>query len=183
MNRTILAFAAVSSTLVMSAANAFDGTINFSGQLTNQTCTATVNGSTTSTVTLPTLSATALPAAGNVAGATNFVINLTNCTNTVKTAIAFFEAGPGVDPITKNVRNSNQTATGAKNVQFQLLDPQGTAILAGDTSQTATSNLTARTNVSGATASLPYAVQYVAVGGAAGVGLVTGTVTYSINYQ
>lgn len=181
MNRTIIAFAALASAGAMSAAQAADGTINFTGELTSQTCTATVNGSTSATVTLPTLSNTSMPAAGNTAGATNFIINLANCTSTIKTAAAFFEAGPGVDPISKNVRNT--LVGGAANVQFQLLDPVGTVIQAGDTSQTAATNLLARTTVSAGSAAMPYAVRYVAVGGAAGVGKLTGSVTYSINYQ
>ncbi|MGE8143988.1 fimbrial protein [Pseudomonas frederiksbergensis] len=187
MNRTLLAFAALTSSLAMSVAQANDGTINFTGELTAQTCTSTVNGSaTTQTVALPRLSTASLATTGQTAGATNFTIELSRCTATIATAAAFFEAGPGVDSTTKNVKNATGTA---RNVQFQLLDSAGTVIKAGDTSQTGAGG-TARTPMvvtTGASptgsATLPYAVQYVATGGAATVGTVVGSVVYSINYQ
>lgn len=177
MNRNLFAFAALTSLLAMSGAHASDGTINFNGELTAQTCTTKVNGiSNTATVTLPTLSTTLLGVAGAVAGATNFTIELSACTGTITTAAAYFEAGAGVDPITKNVRNATGTATG---VQFQLMDSKGSLIKAGDTSQVAG---TARTAVASSTAVLPYAVQYAATA-ASTPGTVVGSVTYSINYQ
>lgn len=176
MNRTYIALAALTSVFVMSAAHASDGTINFSGQLTAQTCTTTVNNtSNVGTVTLPTFSISTLATAGATAGATNFNINLSGCQGTIKTAAAIFEAGSGVDPTTQNVINTG-TATG---VQLQLLDSAGKVIKAGDTSQTAN---TARTTVTGDTTSLPYAVQYIA-STATAAGTVLGSVTYSINYQ
>lgn len=176
MNRKIFVLAALTSVFAMSA-NAFDGTINFTGELTDQTCVAKVNGiSNTASVVLPKLSTKMLSAAGIVAGATNFTIELSACSTGIATAAAFFEAGAGVDPVTKNVRN---TTGGATNVQFQLLDSKGAVIKAGDSSQVAS---TARTAVASGTAVLPYAVQYVATG-ATTAGTVIGSVTYSINYQ
>lgn len=176
MKLTYLVLAAATSALVMSAAQASDGTINFSGQLTAQTCTTSVNGtSNVGTVTLPTFSIASLASAGATVGATNFTINLSGCQGTIATAAAIFEAGAGVDPTTQNIRNTGN-ATG---VQLQLLDSNGAVIKAGDTSQTAN---TARTTVTGATAVLPYAVQYIA-SAATTAGTVVGSVTYSINYQ
>ncbi|MDF3162817.1 fimbrial protein [Pseudomonas proteolytica] len=177
MNRTLIAFAALSSTLIMSVAQANDGTINFNGELTAQTCTTTVNGvANAATVVLPTLSTSALAVAGATAGSTNFTIELSNCSASIVTAAALFEAGSGVDPISKNVRNVSGSATG---VQFQLLDSRGSVISAGDASQVTN---TARTDVTANTAVLPYAVQYFA-SAATTPGTVVGSVTYSINYQ
>jgi major type 1 subunit fimbrin (pilin) len=186
MNRNYLAFAALTSTLVMSAAaQASDGTINFTGALTAQTCTVAVNGTGTNgvgNVQLPTFSTSSLAAAGATAGATSFTINLTNCgAATITTAAAIFEGGAGVDSTTHNI--TNVSAGGATGVQLQLLDSAGKVIMAGDTGQTASS---ARTTMTGtgtaATAVLPYAVQYVATA-ATTAGAVSGSVTYSINYQ
>lgn len=71
MNRTLLAFAALTSLLAMSVAQANDGTINFTGELTTQTCTSTVNGAANATaVALPRLSTATLASAGQTAGAT-----------------------------------------------------------------------------------------------------------------
>ena len=100
MNRTLLAFAALTSTLAMSVAQANDGTINFTGELTAQTCTSTINGTANAaTVALPRLSIASLATAGATAGATNFTIELSRCQGTIATAAAFFEAGAGVDPL------------------------------------------------------------------------------------
>lgn len=179
MNRKFFAFAALASVLSINAAHAADGTINFTGELLAQTCTNTINGGVSpATVVLPKISAGVLGAAGVVAGATNFTIELTKCVGTATTAAAFFEAGTGVDPITKNVRNTGAAA----NVQLQLLDSAGNPIKAGDTSQTDATIGTKRMTLAGGAAVLPYAVQYIATG-VAGAGTVVGHVTYSINYQ
>ncbi|EIK61130.1 fimbrial protein [Pseudomonas lactis] len=181
MNRTLFVVAALTSAFAMSAAHAADGTINFSGELTAQTCTTKLNGGTSTTVTLPKLSTSALATIGAVAGSTGFTIELSGCSGTMATAAAYFESGAGVDPVTKNVRNVAGTGP-AGGVQLQLLDYKSVAIKAGDTAQR---TLTARNTItSGATAItvLPYAVQYYATGTST-PGLVSGSVTYSIDYQ
>ncbi|KHA75635.1 fimbrial protein [Janthinobacterium lividum] len=159
---------------------ASDGTINFSGELVDSTCVVTVNGQKApapAIVTLPKLSAALLKTAKSVAGQTGFNIQLSSCTGTSTKAAAFFEAGPGVDPLTSNVKSTGT----AKFVQLQLIDAtNGNEIKAGDFSQdNATTRVTK--NATGDTI-LPYAVQYVSTG-AATAGTVAGTVTYSINYQ
>lgn len=181
MNRTLLAFAALTSTLAMSTAQANDGTINFTGELTAQTCTSTVNGAATATaVALPRLSTATLATAGQSSGATGFTIELSRCTGTMTTAAAYFEAGAGVDPVTRNVLNSTGTA---RNVQLQLLDSAGKVIRAGESSQTASTARTAFTGTGATSAAvLPYSVQYFATG-ASTAGTIVGSVTYSINYQ
>ncbi|OPA86082.1 fimbrial protein [Pseudomonas fluorescens] len=180
MNRTLLAFAALTTTLAMSVAHATDGTINFTGELTAQTCTARVNGSTTavSTVALPRIATTSLATAGATGGATTFTIALTGCStgaNVIASAAAFFEAGPGVDPTTRNLRSTGT----ANNVQLQLLDSDGEIIQAGAATQVAN---TARTTVTAGAATLPYSVRYVATG-VPTAGTVVSSVTYSLNYQ
>lgn len=170
-------FAVLLAAAATQSAFASDGTINFSGKLMDSTCVVTANGKVGAPVTLPTLSATVLNTATNVAGQTGFNIQLSACTGTTTTAAAFFETGPGVDPVTNNVINTGT----AQFVQLQLVDPKtGKAIKAGDVSQsTSTSRVTK--NTAGDTI-LPYAVQYVATGKATG-GTVVGSVTYSIDYQ
>ncbi|CAM3192817.1 fimbrial protein [Janthinobacterium lividum] len=162
------------------SAYASDGTINFSGELLDSTCTVTVNGQvapSAATVTLPKLSASMLKTASTVAGQTPFNITLSACSGATTTAAAFFEGGAGVDTLTSNVKNSG-TATF---VELQLIDANnGSAIKAGDIGQvTGTTRITK--NATGNTV-LPYAVQYVSTG-VATAGTVLGTVTYSISYQ
>lgn len=183
MSRKVIAFALVSA-LGMPLANAADGTITFNGELTATTCTVAVNNGTGSgAVTLPTVTAASLDAAGKTAGQTSFNIQLTGCIGTANTAAAFFEAGSTVNPLSGNLRNTNATAGAASNVNLQLLDStSGTAIKAGDTLQrTSTSHITLSKGGGGST-TLPYAVQYFATGKAT-PGAVGSAVTYSIDYQ
>lgn len=177
------ALAVLVAATATSAAMASDGTINFNGELLADTCQVAVNGAAGSagtTVTLPTISTASLTSAGNVAGQTGFIIELSKCSATLKTARAFFESGGSVDPISGTLKNLTGTAT---NAVLQLVDASnGKAIKAGDTGQTTS---TSAINIDSATqsASLPYSVQYYAKGGAAGPGTVISNVTYSINYQ
>jgi major type 1 subunit fimbrin (pilin) len=177
MKRTYLALAALTSTLVMSAAQASDGTVNFTGVLKDATCTISVNGvqGTTGTVTLPTLSAASLGTTGATGGATAFTIGLSGCTATglANTVMAYFEAGSGVDPTTKNISN----ATGdAANVQLQLLDHLNRVITPGDRDSQIAFFLGRNNPV------MPYSVQYIATA-TSGPGSVVGSVTYSIIYN
>lgn len=162
------------------AAHASDGRINFTGELTAQTCTVTVNEQTSpaeATVTLPKVSTGNLSAAGQVAAQTAFNISLSNCSPSTGSVAAFFEAGAAVDPVSGNLRNTGT----AGSVQLQLVDGQnGNAIKAGDSAQTtSTSRIPLQADGS---ALLPYGVRYYATG-ASTPGTVLGFVTYSINYQ
>lgn len=73
----ILAAASSSATL------AYDGTINFTGKVVDQTCSVTT-GTDPLTVTLPTVSTKSLDSTGKVAGLTPFTISLEGC-NTAAT--------------------------------------------------------------------------------------------------
>lgn len=162
------------------SAFASDGTINFNGEVKDQTCTVTVNGQISpapSTITLPTVSSSLLDTAGKTTGQTGFKIGLSACSGPATTASAFFESGATVDAISNNLKNTTGTA---KMVQLQLVDAaNGNVIKAGDTSQITATTATAITANS---ATLPYAVQYFAIGKAT-AGTVISSVTYSINYK
>lgn len=176
------ALAVLVAATATSAAMASDGTINFNGELKAETCQVAVNGAAGSagtTVTLPTISTSQLTALGQVAAPTGFVIQLSKCSASLKTASAFFEAGNSVEPVSGRLKNLTGTAT---NAQLQLVDASNSkAIKAGDTSQVTT---TSRIQIdpAGLSADLPYAVQYYAQG-ATTPGTVITNVTYSINYQ
>lgn len=72
--------------------NAADGTINFTGTITDAACTITP-GSANQTVTLGTVSASALANIGDAAAPTAFNIVLTNCPATALSATVKFD-GP-----------------------------------------------------------------------------------------
>ena len=162
-------------------ANAADGTINFNGELVNQTCTIAVDGVVSpavASVTLPTISTSLLTAAGQAEGRTGFNIQLSNCVGTAATAAAFFNSGATVDPITGNLNNMTGTAT---NVQLQLVDAQGGAVIqAGNTNQR--TQTTRNTIDASGAANMPYAVQYFATGTTT-AGTVVSSITYNVDYQ
>lgn len=178
MNRKML-FVAVLTAAVQTV-QASDGVINFAGELVDQTCTITIDGGPSpQTKNLPIVSTSLLTAPGQVAGATSFLIGLTGCAATPSSVTTFYEAGGAVDPITGRMRN---TASGANNVELQLLDggPAASPILIGSDTQT-TTNTRYTIDASGGV-TMPYAVQYYATG-VTTPGIVESQVTFSIDYQ
>lgn len=99
-----------------SAFAASTGTINISGQVVADTCAISVNGSSTSTVTLPTVTTNTLAAVGNTAGDTSFPIALTGCNSTLTTAKMTFSN----TNVASNGNLSN-TASSGSSAQVQLL--------------------------------------------------------------
>lgn len=180
MNKLLLSAALVASVgvaaLAPRTASAVDGTINITGSVNASTCQ--INGAAspaTIAVTLPTVSATSLNAAGVVAGRTPFTIALTGCGALTK-ATTFFEPGPTI-MADGNLKNASGTATG---VEVQLLngaDLSAIKLAAASGSQ----NSTQATLTSGA-ANLNYYAQYFATA-AAGAGTVSTSVQFTMLYQ
>lgn len=105
---------------VNAAQAASTGTITFNGELTASTCDVSVDGQgADATVVLPTVGTSQLTSANQVAGNTGFSMALSNCTGTLKTVSAFFEAGPSVDVVTGHLKNVSGTAG---LVSLELLD-------------------------------------------------------------
>jgi len=177
----ILASSVVTASMIFCAGTSYasDGTITINGQLSSATCTVKLNnGSSSGTVTLPSVSTTTLPTSGSVAGATNFALNLSGCT-AGKTINAYFEAGPTVDTVTGNLLNGT-TAGNATNVEVQLLTDASTPISVGSSAQATSKNIvTSGTVTSGI---LNYAAQYYATG-VTTAGPVSTSVTYSLTYN
>lgn len=188
---------------ISSAFGAPDGTITFNGRVVDQTCTVTTGTSGNFDVTLPTVNKTQLAADGAVAGATRFNIELTGCKpaatgGTDGVRAYFLPNSQYVDPNTHNLKNIAQTTaagtTPAEHVQIQLTHADTSKVIAvgenvdvqghekdpykpwfdfvNDTGSTTT-----------AKAKLTYYAQYVAVGGAAGEGVVQSKVEYNIIYK
>ncbi|WP_434642559.1 fimbrial protein [Klebsiella sp. I138] len=181
--KNTLASVAVAAALMSSSALAADGTINFRGKLVANTCDITINDQASpGVVVLPTLAASTLATAGQTAGKTQFNIGLTNCEGmtSTSTAAAFFENGATVNTTTFNLINTDTSATGAENVQLQLLDATSDqAINIGNQNQRTN---TSRIDASTASVVLPYAVQYYSLGTAT-AGDVTSQVNFSIDYE
>ncbi|MEY8174905.1 fimbrial protein [Burkholderia multivorans] len=173
-------------TLIIIAAPALafaqsSNTIQFQGEVTDQTCAVTVNGNASSpTVLLPTVSTGDLSMAGNTAGQTSFTIGISGCTAPTATARAIDTVFVG-NQVTSN-GNLGNTGT-ATNVALQLLDPANTSTpfdLSG-ASGYAAPGLTL--DVGETSASHDFAVRYITENGSATAGSVLGSVQYAISYQ
>ncbi|UBM24729.1 type 1 fimbrial protein [Pseudomonas sp. p1(2021b)] len=165
-------------------ANASDGTISFTGNILDNTCTVTIGSgaSADATVTLPDISLQAL-GTGNTGGAIGFVMNLSSCTGTTKNSVAaFFEDGPNVDYSTGRLVNT--ATTDASNVELELFDMNSDKVIkVGDLASQIADNHFATYAASPGTATLRYGVRYHAPGVTVTKGAVTSSVTYSLMYK
>lgn len=175
MNKTLLStalVAVIAAVFVPTAQAASGGIINITGKVIADTCAISVNGSASSTVTLPTAFTGALSAAGMTTGDTNFDIKLTGCdTNVTGAQMAF--GGSNVD-----TGNGNLNTTGAgqaANVQVRLLSG-GSVINTNDQTNAPTIAVASGTGTTTLTA------QYYANGAAAGAGLVNTSVNFTLTY-
>jgi len=171
----VAALIATSGLMSMSAAQASDGTITFTGSIVATTCTVNGGGAASSfTVALPPVDKAALSAAGQTSSPTPMTFNLTTCpAGQVHT---LFEIGSSVDTATGNLKNTTGTATG---VEIGILNPALAAI--NIATQANDGAGTGQTTTAGS-ATLTYYAQYVATA-AATSGTVASTVTYSIVYN
>jgi len=131
-----IAASLLASGLVTSQTSAAeDGTITFNGEITSVTCDITggMEGQTGQgadfTVTLPTVSTTALDASGRRAGDTGFWIGLSgaNC-RTGQAGVYFERAQSKIDTTTGRLTNTSTASGAARNVQIGLLTENKTDI-------------------------------------------------------
>jgi major type 1 subunit fimbrin (pilin) len=154
------------------------GVVTINGQLTANTCSVSGNGQGNNfTVTLPTLSAAELSAAGSVAGSTGFNVALTDCTPATGNVHTFWEYG--ANTLSDGNLLNNGTAS---NVEVQLLDFNG-GQKSIDVSKADGAQNSQSVAISGGNANLQYAAQYISPVGSATAGSVTTNVTYSMVYQ
>lgn len=157
---------------------AMDGTINFTGSVTSNTCTIDGNGtgSNNFNVLMPTVSVDSLTAQGQTAGNTPFTIRLTACTPDSGTVHTFFEPAANGNAATGNLTIA---AGGASNVEVRLLNGDESPINVTLADGAQNSNAV---SVTDGEATLRYLAQYYAVG-QAGAGTVGATAKYTIIYQ
>lgn len=171
--------------MVTGPALAVDGTITITGEIVGSTCT--ISGGTSATpgtaasfpVVLDRVQASALSAENAVAAYKPFFIHIgggsTNCPSQ-PIAVLFERSSPAINPVTGNL--SNQATSPATNVEVQIVDVAANKALNLALGVPSTS---VTVDASG-TATLPFAAQYVAVGGPAGAGAVSTSVQYSVTF-
>jgi major type 1 subunit fimbrin (pilin) len=196
IRRAMIAAGMTTALVLPLAGQASDGTITFTGAVTANTCTVSVNASgANATVALPTVSTAALDntATKTTAAGTFFNMAVSACTATpladiggvAPTTVAiYFEAGPNVDQVTGGLIN---TVVGS-NVEVNLYNASaasivGTQIMPG--TQTA-QPLTQAIGVGGTQwfyAGYSTAGTNGLAGAAATAGAVNTSITYSLVYQ
>jgi major type 1 subunit fimbrin (pilin) len=157
-------------------------TITFSGEVTDQTCSAVVNGGTDPVVVLDSVPLADLNgAAGKSAGESAFTLTLTGCAAPAGADEHFTTLFQATNP-TAGGNLTNTAASGAGGVALQLLDGvAGTPVnLAGGAAVTAGDIVLTTGQTS---ASHDYAVQYIAEAASVTPGPVLGSVTYTIRYE
>ncbi|OOE32029.1 hypothetical protein BZG05_15855 [Salinivibrio kushneri] len=166
------------TSVVMFASSAAlaNNTITFNGEVTDQTCSVTVNGNAANPVVLlESVSAALLQDAGSTAGDKTFNIGITDCTapqGNVDVSTVF--VGNGVTD------GGNLLNTGdAENVALQIKDANGDAV---DLSSPA--KLSGLVLEAGATsASADFGVAYISENGGATPGEVEGALQYAVEYN
>lgn len=178
LRATALAVAAIIAVPGIASAS---NTITFNGEVTDQTCSAVVNGNTDPTVILDSVPTSAFTGLGSVAGETTFTMQLTGCvapSGTTEHFTTLFQATNA----TSAGNLTNTAASGATGVALQLLEaPGGAAVdLAGGAAVEAGDIVLADGQSS---TTYDYAVQYVAEAATVTAGPVLGSVTYTLRYE
>ncbi|WP_354692725.1 fimbrial protein [Phytobacter sp. RSE-02] len=178
--------------LVNTASAATNGTVNFSGKLTDQTCQVTLNdgSSASGTVTLPTVIKEKLVTTWDTAGKTPFTLKLTGCkaSTTSFGVTAYFPGNSYSIDNSGTLLNQETGPTAAEYVNLQILQKVGsteTALQIGKPITDAHYKFT--TVAANATsATMNYAVQYInsyEAGAIVKPGKVKGIAVYELAYQ
>ncbi|KHE03234.1 major type 1 subunit fimbrin (pilin) [Pantoea sp. PNA 14-12] len=168
----LISTALVSGQALANSAN----TINFQGEVSDETCSVSVNGNESAPLVLmPTVAVNELDTSGKVAGKTDFSVSISGCTgSTNSTRVSTVFVGNNVSAA-GNLKNSGN----AENVEIQLLDPAGkeinlTSTYTGDGDLTLSSGETEK--------SATYSAQYLATD-VATAGTISASLQYAVTYQ
>ncbi|HFS5792668.1 TPA: fimbrial protein [Citrobacter werkmanii] len=173
MKKTILSACFMVSAAVAGGVQASDGTINFTGSITDQTCTVDT-GSQNLPVSLGNVAQTALNGAkGMRAAPTKFTINVSDCPDTVTGAnVKFDGTSDNNDQSLLALDSGTGIATG---VGIQIADKNGAVIPLHSASSDYT--LAAGSNA------LDFVARYVSTGPAVTTGTANGTSEFTIIYK
>lgn len=164
----------------MGIAHASDGTINFTGTVTADTCTVSVNDQTNPTLNLGTVNTADLAAAGQTGPATNFTLNLTSCPSTFTGASVTFSGN--ADSSSGVFKNEAGSDTAAANVGVELYDATQTQVKA-DAAYDATAYLQPNSDKTALSAAIPFTARMVAIADGATAGTLVSHADYTISYQ
>ncbi|MDM2857135.1 fimbrial protein [Citrobacter sp. Cpo071] len=154
------------------AANAADGTITFTGNITDTTCDVALTGGTTDLVVqLGAFVKSKVVNASDVLSEHDVTFNLTNCPT------AYTKVGVKMEGTADTVMTDafgNQTPGGATGMAVKLLD--GANVISPDT-------VTALKDITSGAAQLQYKAQFIATQAAVTAGEFNSVINYTMNYQ
>ncbi|KJV44918.1 hypothetical protein VH86_23405 [Pantoea sp. BL1] len=171
MKTNILALAVIAS-LFAASAQAADGTINFVGSITDDTCDISA-ASKTQNVLLGNIGSDSFTAPGTVSAATGFTVVMSNCPATHTNLHVKFDGTPdGGNPAVLALTN---TGTQAKGVGIQLRDADGSVLpLFTDSKPVA---------INAGNASLNFSAAYISTAATVTAGDANSTVNFTVNYN
>ena len=177
MKKHLIALALLSAPIFVFAA---PNTLQFQGEVADQTCDVRVNGNAANaTVLLATVAAAQLTSARDTAGQTTFTVGVSGCAAPVSTSQAINTLFVGnLTTMAGNISNTGD----ATRVAPQLLDPAAPNS-PFDVSCTGHAAPGLVLNADETSVSHDFAVRYVTEEGGATPGSVLGSVQYSVVYQ
>lgn len=154
------------------AVNAADGTIQFTGNITNDSCTVDTTSAGTQTASLGTIAATSFGSSGEAAGSAPFQIVLTACPATVTSVAVRFDGNADATDARLLALDSGSSASA---VGVGIYDDAGTIIpMHADSKTYAVTTTGATMNFEG---------KYVSTGTTVGEGSANATTEFTIQYQ
>lgn len=127
MKKNIIAAALVASAVMSTSALAYDGTVNFNGNVTDQVCEVDMGGNSAYNVEMGTVGVNAFPVAGSLTTGRDFNIVLKNCPDSVAQngGVAISFDGTPKDNNNAILDLTGSTATG---VGVQISDRTNTVV-------------------------------------------------------
>ncbi len=179
MKKVLLPIAALTLGLASVQAFAADGTVSFTGNITQSGCTVTNATSSTITVAMGNYSSSALATSGQEAGPKPFEIDLTKCaTGSIK--VRFDGTAVSGNPTLLALTSTGTTTDPSKSVGIKITDlASGAAYTIGDTSSSVPFQATDSTGA----LNIKLAARYHAFATATPSGAANASTTFSIEYQ
>ncbi|WP_025122546.1 MULTISPECIES: fimbrial protein [unclassified Serratia (in: enterobacteria)] len=174
MKKNLIAAAVLASSTLGMSAFAVDGQVNFTGEIVDVACQVTNSKANPLKVNLGKVSKSTFKAAGDVASATKFSLQLTACPDTVTSAQVKFD-GTSVNG-DNSVLALTQDAGVAEGVGIQLSDDSNNLLPLFENSRT----YELKPNVAN---DLSFVARYVATEATVKAGPANSTASFTINYN
>jgi major type 1 subunit fimbrin (pilin) len=172
MNKITL-IATVAALFSAQYVSAADGTINFTGNITDTACVVDAS-SASQTVALGTVSNTAFSGSGSTAAPARFTIDLTTCPAAVNMAKVRFDGTTASGNPSVLRLNSGQTAT---NVGVAIYEQDSSTLIPIGTASAGMTLSSSGTNT------MAFIAKYIATGATVGAGSANATTTFTITYS